>query len=140
MSPRMRRTEISFPANVGRPGASAIVQSYPVALLPQCADLVGSRRWFRTCFRLNPLTSKKFCKRCLFQCLSCSHFLLELLHIDHVRSNAGLACRSFVPLRKNLLNRFHRIAKIADFECHVAESRGGFGLRFLDLDLRKLLL
>ena len=45
-----------------------------------------------------------------------------------------------VALCQDLLDGLHRVAQVADLEGHVAQGRGGLGLRLLDLHLRELLL
>ena len=67
-------------------------------------------------------------------------FSCDCVHVDHVLRDARLAGRHFVALLQDLLDGLHRVAEIADLERDVRERGGRFGLRFLDLDLRQLLL
>jgi len=89
---------------------------------------------------LDSLAREKLGKGCLFERPSFVLFFLYLRYINHIRGNSGLPSGSLVSLRQDLFYRLHRVSEVADIERDAAQGRSGFGLRFLDLDLRKLLL
>ena len=86
------------------------------------------------------MARKKLGKGCLFERPSFVLFFLYLRHIDHVGGNSRLPCRSLVSFRQDLFYRLHGVSEVADVERDAAQGCGCFGLRFLDLDLRELLL
>ena len=102
----------------------------------------ASRRGRGRCRRLglHALAGEELGQRVLLERLALAFLLLDLGHVDHVLGDAGLAGRDLVALLEHAFDVLQRVAEIADLEGGVAEGRGRFGLRLLDLDLRQLLL